>query len=381
VSNSPKNSLIIEDKYPGLKQIPRVELSKLPVPIQRLTGLEKELGFEGIYLKREEFSHAVYGGNKARKYDYQMADILKKKRTRIITFGGVGSNQVAANAVYCHQFGLQPVGFLNYQTLTEYCRYNIKLDRYYGSELYYHKNQLVLALHLMWYYLTHKHSYLVWAGTSTPLATIGFVNAAFELKKDVEEGKLPEPDYLFVADGSTGTTAGLTLGLILAGMKTKVFGVLVTEALVANKKRVLSLAKKTYKLMRKYDNSIPDVTNQELNERLTVLLDFQGGEYGLPTKEGVEAIELVKKCDNVIMETTYTGKTCSAMIAFIRGKKEELKGKTIAMWNTLNIVDHSKEANSMDWTTFPKYLHKFFNGTVPLESRCVTARKNCEDIQ
>lgn len=371
---------LIMQKYPGLKKIPKENISKRPVPIQKLTGLEKELDCPNIYMKREEFSHDVYGGNKARKYDYQMADILKKRRKIVITSGGIGSNQVLANAIYCKQYGLKAVGFLDNEVLSEQCRYNMLLDYYYGSELHYSKGQVVMVLKMLWYYLTHRGSYFVWWGTSTPLATIGFVDAAFELKQDIEQGKLPEPDYLFVPDGSTGTTAGLTLGLELAGLKTKVYGVMVAFPLFSTKKSVLGLSMKTYKLLKKYDKSIPKITKNMLSKRMDVLKDFFGGEYGLATEEGREAIELFKKCDNVEIDQTYVGKTAAAMIAFIRLKKNELQGKTILIWNTLNMVDHSREAASIDYHLLPKELHQFFDGTVPLETRCVKSRSNPNNI-
>ncbi|MBD3350118.1 MAG: pyridoxal-phosphate dependent enzyme, partial [Candidatus Lokiarchaeota archaeon] len=227
---------LLMQKYSGLKDIPKIKMANLPVPVERLEGLETELDFKGIFIKREDLSHDEYGGNKARKYEYQMADILNKKRKRVMTFGGLGSNQVLANAVYCHEFGLQPVGFVDWQPLTPHVRENLLLDHYYGSELIYRKSMFSLILSMLWYYITKRDTYLVWAGASTPLGTLGFVDAAFELKEQVKSGEVAEPDYLFVADGSTGTTAGLTLGCELAGLKTKIFGVLTTELLVASKK-------------------------------------------------------------------------------------------------------------------------------------------------
>jgi hypothetical protein len=68
------------------------------------------------------------------------------------------------------------------------------------------------------------------------------------------------------------------------------------------------------------------------------------------------------------------------MIAFIRLKKNELQGKTILIWNTLNMVDHSREAASIDYHLLPKELHQFFDGTVPLETRCVKSRSNPNNI-
>lgn len=374
---------LLMQKYTGLQEIPRVKLANLPVPVDRLTGLEKELGHSGIWIKREDLSHDVYGGNKARKFEYQLADAIEKGKKKIMTFGGLGSNQTLANAIYCNEFKKQDfeaISFVNDQILTEYVRYNLKLDHYYGSKIIHKHSMVGTALAIIWYYLTHRKSYLIWAGTSTPLGTIGFVDAVFELKKQIDDGELKEPDYIFVPDGSTGTAAGLTLGCELAGLKTHVYGVLVTDLFVASKNKVLNLSKKTLKLLRKYDDNVPNISKKQLGQRLTILTDFRGDEYGRPTNEGLEAMEMLDTCDNIPLDLTYTGKTCSAMIAFIREKKEEIKGKNFLFWLTLNTVDHQEEADSVDWHDLPENLHQYFDGTVPLEEKCVQARSCFDDV-
>ena len=47
----------------------------------------------------------------------------------------------------------------------------------------------------------------------SPLGITGFVNAAMELKAQIDEGLLPEPDYLYAALGSTGTVVRPRVGI------------------------------------------------------------------------------------------------------------------------------------------------------------------------
>jgi len=133
-------------------------------------------------------------------------------------------------------------------------------------------------------------------------------------------------------------------------------------------------------LLRKADPSIPIIDKNQLNERLHVLVDFFGGQYGLPTIEGKEAIDLIEKTDKIKLDLTYTGKTFSALLAFVREKKMELVGKTILFWNTLNSIDHHKEAESIDWHALPSNFHKFFDGRVAMVERYVKARQNPNKI-
>ena len=63
--------------------------------------------------------------------------------------------------------------------------------------------------------------YCIPVGGTSPLACLGHVSAAMELKQQIAAGVLPEPDFLYVAAGSLGTAAGLTLGCRLARMARK----------------------------------------------------------------------------------------------------------------------------------------------------------------
>lgn len=376
-----KNPLIMQ-RFPGLQNIPWMNLTNLPTPIEELVGLEKELDFKGIYIKRDDITNPFYGGNKPRKYEYVFADAIKKNRRNILTLGAIGTNHGLAQTILAKKINdsnpnldLQSYVFLINQPLTEHVRKNLLLDLYYGAKLSYHQNYFTLILSLIWTYITKRKSYFVWPGAGRPLGTIGFVNAIFELNEQIKQNKIPEPDYIFVPVGTTGTAAGLLLGCELNQLKTQICGVKVVAGFSANTKNVINLSYKTYKLMKKYDKTIPTVSKSALSKRFKLFTEFFGGQYGMPTEEGKEAIELVKKSDNITLEHTYTGKTMAGLIAFIRENKNSLQGKTILYWNTLNSVKHEDELKNVDYHCLPKKLHKFFDGRVALESRLVKARK------
>ena len=67
--------------------------------------------------------------------------------------------------------------------------------------------------------LTRAAQYIPLGG-STPLGTLGHVNAALELADQVERGELPLPGRVVVPLGSGGTAAGLALGFAIAGLDT-----------------------------------------------------------------------------------------------------------------------------------------------------------------
>ncbi len=68
------------------------------------------------------------------------------------------------------------------------------------------------------------------AGGSSPVGTLGYVETALEIAEQVRAGLLPEPATVVTAVGSGGTAAGLTLGLRMAGLRSRVLGVVVNDS-------------------------------------------------------------------------------------------------------------------------------------------------------
>ena len=158
--------------------------------------------------------------------------------------------------------------------------------------------------------------------------------------------------------GSAGTMAGLTLGAALAGLKSKVVGVRVTDRSlgpvpIANEKSVLSLMKQTYTLMKGFAQlpAIDFITP-------TIIHDYCGEGYGYPTTACKDAIDAMHRLENIPLEPTYTGKTFAAVCDMIQNP--EYNNKTILYWHTYNSVDLTEESTHVDYHDLPKNLHWVF---------------------
>ena len=92
--------------YPKLKSIPWVSVVNVPTPVEKMKHLSSELGSE-IWVKRDDLSHEVYGGNKPRKYEFVFADALAKGKKKILTIGSIGTNHGLATTVHAKRFGLE----------------------------------------------------------------------------------------------------------------------------------------------------------------------------------------------------------------------------------------------------------------------------------
>lgn len=213
------------------------------------------------------------------------------------------------------------------------------LDHHYGAEIHYAPSNLAAGIQTAGVYLKHGYVYFIPPGGSSTLGSIGYVNAALELKRQIDAGLLPEPEYIFCTQGSKGTLAGLVLGTRLAGMKTKVYGVRVAVEWVADSRKTIRLVNRMLDLMRKHDRTIPEL-NFTMDD-IYVIHDFYGAEYGAETPEGRHALNLVAQTEGARLDLTYTAKTMAAMLDFIR-RHPELKDEPMLFWNTYNSVDFTK---------------------------------------
>jgi D-cysteine desulfhydrase len=363
---------ILFDVYPNLEgKVPWISiLTGIPSNVDRLTELENYLKLKDaeIYIKRDDKDHKIYGGNKLRKFEFIFGEALKKKKKGIITLGGIGTNHGAACAIVAKELDLKCELFLSLQPVTWHVQRSLLLYHYFGAILHFTKMFELGVLKSLLFRLFHPKYYLMSIGGSplfgigTPLGSIGFINAIFELKNQIDEGILPTPDIIFVAAGSTGTAAGLTAGCKLLGLKTKVYPVNVSRDIVVNPKNLIKIANKSIKYLRKRDKSIPDV--QVNKGDFNMIKGYLGSNYGVKTIKGQKAVDLVYELEGeklgFKLETTYTGKTMAAMLEFL--EKEENKSKKVLFWNTYNSndLDTYLRETKFDYEKLPKKFHKYF---------------------
>ncbi len=139
-------------------------------------------------------------------------------------------------------------------------------------------------------------------------------------------GELPEPGWIVVPTGSGGTAAGLTLGLSLAGLETRVLGVIVTEHLRLDDQAIGKLADRSAALLRKRGAEFPE---PDLRHEMTI--DWLGQTYGAPTTESRRAIEL-SRADGLELDPVYTAKAMAALLA--KAGAGELGDRPVLFINT-----------------------------------------------
>jgi D-cysteine desulfhydrase len=358
------------------EKLPHISLGEFPTPVQRLERLGTELGIGHLYIKRDDLSGKLYGGNKPRKLEFILGNAIRSGVREVMTFGGAGSNHALATTIYAQYVGLKSISMLVPQPNARYVRDNLLMGHYYGAELHSCgaelesvRNPPLVCLATMYQLIQRRlksgcFPYLIPPGGSSPLGVTGFVNAAFELRKQIANDEMPEPEYIYVACGTLGTAAGLLLGLRAAKLNSRVVSVRVTSEKFVNTRRMIKLINRTNSLIHSLDPSFPifefSVTDADIRH------DYFGKRYALFTKEAMEAVSLMRECEGIKLDGTYTGKALAALID--DAKNESLRGKSVLFWNTLNSRSRPESISNLDYRDLPRCFHRYFQEEVqPLD--------------
>jgi D-cysteine desulfhydrase len=348
------------EAFPALEEhVPWTPLIEAPTPVQSLEALSAHLGSE-VWIKRDDKTSPTYGGNKPRKLEFLLGEALDRGYKTLVTGGGIGTNHGLATAVFGRKLGFHVILGLFRQPVTAHVRKSLLLYHAYGAEMVLVNS----VLNALWrYYVADRirlrDAYFIAGGGSSPVGVLGYVDAGLELAMQVQREDLPRPKLIFLAVGSSGTMAGLVLGLRLAGLSTRVVGIQVAPRLFANPKAALRLARKALKLMRRYDRSVPELELTPAD--MPMEPDYYGQGYGHPTDGGRRALALMARTEGIDLDLTYTAKVLSGLLHKVRSEGE--KGPTL-FWNTFNSVDLSQMADRVEFRLLPEEFHRFFEGKI-----------------
>ncbi|MFX1509361.1 MAG: 1-aminocyclopropane-1-carboxylate deaminase/D-cysteine desulfhydrase [Promethearchaeota archaeon] len=340
--------------FPELREhIPWIPILPKPTPTRQLLKLEKALQTkEPIWIKLDNLTSDKYGGNKVRKLEFLLADALRQEKHQVATLGGLGTNHGLATTIHGQANNLRVRLYLTDQPITPHVLQNLKLLYHFGANMVYAKSRQ--RAHLRFRYLDRlfqRHTYWLPLGGSSEIGVLGYVNAVFELHKQINANQLPEPRRIFIPVGSFGTIAGIDLGLQLTGLSTKVKGICAAPN-PPSATQVNRLIHNTLKLLQTSD-IFQDFTYRPRYELTTA---YAGIGYGAPSPAGNEATALAKEQENLVLEPTYTAKTLAGAIDYIRRGK---KGP-ILYWHTFNSVNLSSIADKVDYRSLPPAFHTFF---------------------
>jgi len=277
----------------------KLNLSHLPTPLQRIS-------FRGakFFIKRDDLTGTETTGNKIRKLDYLMYDVVKKKAKIVFTCGGDQSNHARATLYAARALGIDARLYL-WGKDTKNPDGNLFIDKILKPEIkFLNKEQFMNVREIMKKdaeEIKDKNVYIIPEGGSSPIGIWGYIHSMSELYHLLDNRKI---NGILTAAGSGGTAAGLLIGSKLFGIPLKVFAVNVLYSKKQLEETVFNLVEQTckiYKLkleIKKSDLEILDGYSQEgykdiSDDKMTLIKDF--------------AFET-----GILLDPTYTGKAFKA---------------------------------------------------------------------
>ena len=301
-----------ETSWTRLEAFERVPLAHLPTPLEPLDRLSEELGGPRIWMKRDDCTGLLTGGNKTRKLEYLLADAEKMGADTVITFGAIQSNHARQTAAACAKRGIDCHLILARKVKWQHRDYdrlgNVLLDRLVGATLHVvevdevtnHYRDLAATLRT-----SGRKLYVIPTGGSNAVGALGYVQCALELLDQCQQQAI---DLVRVvhATSSAGTQSGLLLGFALAGVTTEVFGINVSE--IEKDAIAQDIVKITDEAHERWDLPEIKASSIQVDHR------YLGEGYGIPTEATVNAVKLVAELEGIALDTVYSGKAMSGLI-------------------------------------------------------------------
>lgn len=288
-------------------------LGSAPTPVRRLDADAWGLSSETWVKDEGAFGDGPWGGNKVRKLEWIIPEAHRRGHRSVLSVGGIGTHWGLALATYGEQHGLRTVLGLVDQPVDDHVREQLTRLRASSATIRRFRSTWTLRLGAPYLMLLgaegRRAPWYLPAGGSNELGALGYVETALEIAAQVENGELPEPATVVVPVGSGGTIAGMALGLRLAGLRTRVLGIVVNDALRLDETTTARLAQRTGELLRaRGAGDVPTITPTDVDTRN----DWLGRCYGDPTPASVRAVADAAE-QGLTLEPVYTGKTLAAL--------------------------------------------------------------------
>ncbi len=312
-----------------LNQLPRIRLSNLPTPLDELERLSTYLGGPRILMKRDDLTGLAFGGNKTRKLEFLMADVLHSGCDSIITYAASQSNYCRQVAAAAAKLGVR-AHLVLFKSVHNEWQGNLLLDDLLGAKIHFIEGDFESAPGAASNLATRlreegEKPYLAdLMGAAVPVVFPAYLLAAEELYHQLQSLELI-PDWLVLTSGSGVTHASLALGLKLLGSTSRVLGISIRKPELKGREDVLRWAQLSCDQLK---------IGLRLEPKDIYYLDqYRGEGYARPTPETVEAIRLVAKTEGIFLDPVYTGKAMAGLIAEIR-KGTFKHGETLVFLHT-----------------------------------------------
>ncbi|MFK5584248.1 1-aminocyclopropane-1-carboxylate deaminase [Serinicoccus sp. LYQ131] len=308
----------------ALSDYPRHPLTFGPSPVHPLDRLSDHLGGARVWAKREDVSSGLaFGGNKTRKLEYIVPDILASGADTLVSIGGYQSNHTRQVAAVAAHLGLKAVlvqeRWVDWEDPGNDRVGNIELSRIMGADVRLADAGFDIGIRSSWEAAIAEveeaggTAYPIPAGASEHhLGGLGFANWAHEVvAQEAELGVFFDTVVVCTVTGSThaGMIAGFAEIEDAGGRPRRVIGIDASATLEKTRDQVRRIATHTAGLL--------ELGRELRDDEITVLPGWEGPAYGIPDEGTVDAIRTVGRLEGVILDPVYEGKSMAGLIDLV----------------------------------------------------------------
>lgn len=302
----------------AVERLPRVRLAHLPTPLEELPRFVAKIGGGvRIFIKRDDCTGLVLGGNKARHNEFLLADALAEKCDMLIWGALVQSNNCRQTAASCAKLGLECRLYLSKAHQKTEPQGNLLIDYLVGAKVEFTDAKIgpelnaLLATKAEEFRRAGRKPYFWDPPRVVPRAAISYTLCMAEIAEQTTALGVA-PDGLYVSSaGATG--AGVALGKAALGLNYPV--------------RLICPMHWPWDIpTRIADDANAAAALLDLPYRLTPAeIDadesYVAPGYGLPSPAAREAFQLLASTEAILLDHVYTAKALAALIVDVRAGK------------------------------------------------------------
>ena len=307
----------------AISDFKRYSMTFGPSPIHKLERLSKHLGGAQIWAKREDVSSGLaFGGNKVRKMEYIVPDIIASGADTLVSIGGYQSNHTRQVAAVAAHLGLKAVlvqeNWVDWPDTLNDRVGNIELSRIMGAEVRLDSAGFDIGIRDSWKKALEDvearggKPYAIPAGASEHhLGGLGFANWAYEVEQQEKDLGIFF-DTIIVCTVTGSTHAGMIAGFAGQEKPRRVIGIDASATLEKTRDQVGRIAKHTAELI--------GLGRELRDDEINVMEGWAGDLYGIPVESTLNAIRMLGSMEGVILDPVYEGKSMAGLIDLVSSK-------------------------------------------------------------
>jgi 1-aminocyclopropane-1-carboxylate deaminase/D-cysteine desulfhydrase-like pyridoxal-dependent ACC family enzyme len=300
----------------AIDRVPRFALAHLPTPFEPLRNFSRKLGGPTIWMKRDDCTGLVFGGNKTRHNEFLLGAALAEGADYFVWGAGVQSNNCRQTVAACVKAGI-PIHLVLSRAHLDgpvETQGNLLLDHLMGASIEFVDVPVGPELDAIIADRAEQlrqqgHQPFFWnRNPVVQIAALSYVECAVEIAEQCQHEEI-EPAAIYVSScGSTGS--GLALGAAALGMKAPVQNIAPLTWPWDTATDMAEVAcDAAERLQLSHRLSVADLNVSE---------DYIAPGYGTPGPDCLEAVQLVARTEAILLDPIYSGKAMAGLIDHIR---------------------------------------------------------------